>query len=213
MIKFNGIRGGGYEIEDGFLHRLTTYFKSAAGPNPYVLIHGFRVKGENMFDLNSFMQFVTIPAGEFLKGSDNQVEFLPEYEMGLDPVTNAQYKVFTDATGYRIPLHWKNGEIPEGLESHPVVYVSYDDAKAFCKWLSQETGENIDLPTNDEWEKAARGTDGRTYPWGNEAPNDTLCNYDCHVGATTPVGAYSPQGDSPYGCRDMAGNVWEWVND
>ncbi len=82
--------------------------------------------------------------------------------------------------------------------------ISWHNAIAFCKWA------DLQLPTEEEWEKAARGTDGRNYPWGNNDPTDKLCNFNRNVGGTTPVGKYSPQGDSPYGCMDMSGNVWEW---
>lgn len=95
---------------------------------------------------------------------------------------------------------------------HPVVLVNWHDAIAFCKWASATTGLAMDLPTEAEWEKAARGPDGRSWPWGNQNPDNSLCNFDERVGRTTPIGAYSPAGDSLYGCVDMAGNVWEWTN-
>ena len=91
--------------------------------------------------------------------------------------------------------------------NHPVVYVSWNDAQSFCEWAG------LFLPTEQQWEKAARGTDGRMYPWGKDPPTTDLCNFNSNVGDTTPVGRYSPQGDSPYGIVDMAGNVWEWCED
>ena len=97
-------------------------------------------------------------------------------------------------------------------QNHPVVLVSWDDAKAFCDWLTQKSGKLIRLPTEAEWEKAARGTDGRRYPWG-DGWDATKANTEGGAGGTTPVGKYSPAGDSPYGAADMAGNVWEWCAD
>lgn len=100
-----------------------------------------------------------------------------------------------------------------------MVYVSWDNAVAFCKWATTVVGArytsplSIRLPTEAEWEKAARGTDGRLFPWGNEPPDQTRCNFGQNVGDTTPVGRYSPRGDSPYGCADLAGNVSEWCAD
>jgi len=155
------------------------------------------------------IEWVKIPAGPFLYGKGKETHIIEKpYLIGKYPVTNAQYKRFLDANPkYRVPKHWgkKTRTYPEGKDDHPVVYVSWDDAQAFCKWA------HCRLPTKEEWEKAARGTDGRKYPWGDQAPDETLCNFNNNVGDTTPVGQYSPQGDSPYGCVDMAGNVWEWV--
>ena len=111
-------------------------------------------------------------------------------------------------------MHWRDrGRIPAGKEKHPVVFVSWKDAIAFCEWLSKEAGRKYRLPTEAEWEKAARGTDGREWPWGNEPPtkDNERCNFRVIVGDTTPVGHY-PKGASPYGIMDMAGNVWEWTS-
>jgi formylglycine-generating enzyme required for sulfatase activity len=99
---------------------------------------------------------------------------------------------------------------------HPVTQVSWHDARAFVDWLNRSAagvvpaGLTFRLPSEAEWEKAARGTDGRIWPWGNTW-DAARCNCESQIGDTTPVGQYSPQGDSPYGCVDMAGNVWEWT--
>lgn len=161
--------------------------------------------------------WITVPAGEFLMGSDrsknidaydyetpqNQLS-LPGFRIARVPVTNAQYQEFVQATGHQYPEHWKGEKIPDNKEKHPVVYASWDDAVAFCTWAQ------VRLPSEAEWEKAARGTDGRIYPWGNGEPNDKRCNFDLNEGDTTPVGIYTI-GISPYGCLDMAGNVLEWT--
>ena len=169
--------------------------------------------------------FVRVPAGEFLMGSDQKIDseaidnelpqhkvYLDEYLIGKYPITNEQYAAFVKATGQSAPFGWERGAFPQAKERHPVVSVSWQDAAAFCQWASKTSGKAIRLPSEAEWEKAARGSDGRIYPWGNQKPDNSFCNFDDNIGNTTPVGQFSPKGDSPYGCADMAGNVWDWTN-
>jgi len=147
------------------------------------------------------------------------------------PVTNAQYKAFLEETGRPEPyispqayrrqgflIHpyakieeflWRNGSFPEGRESHPVALVSLEDASSYCSWKGEKMKRRYRLPTEEEWEKAARGTDGRIFPWGNEWNPDYL-NSGSRFGSTTPVARF-PQGRSPYGLYDMVGNLFEWT--
>jgi formylglycine-generating enzyme required for sulfatase activity len=149
-------------------------------------------------------EMVRVPAGKFLYGDDKKEMELPEFLIDKAPVTNAEYARFVAETGHKPPEHWKGKTPPKKIADHPVVNVSWDDATAYAGWAGGR------LPTEQEWEKAARGTDGREYPWGDWA--EVYCNsQEAGNGGTTPVGKYSPQGDSPYGCVDMAGNVWEWT--
>jgi formylglycine-generating enzyme required for sulfatase activity/energy-coupling factor transporter ATP-binding protein EcfA2 len=163
-------------------------------------------------------EWVEIPAGEFWMGSkDNDREQpvhridLPTFYIARVPITNAQYQLFVEATDYEPPKHWEEDRPPKGKESHPVVNVSWDDAVAYCAWLSEVTGRSVTLPSEAEWEKAARGSkDRRAYPWG-DAFDATRCNsLALGLGDTTPVGIFI-DGASPYGVLDMAGNVWEWT--
>ena len=136
-------------------------------------------------------------------------------------MTNTQYLAFVEATGRKPPLHWEGGKPPGGKEDHPVVYVSWHHAMAYCQWLAKTTGRAYRLPSEAEWEKAARGGlrigkkdnpyPDRIYPWGNERDEKRCNSGEGGLRGTTPVGQYSPGGDSPYGCVDMAGNVWEWT--
>lgn len=153
--------------------------------------------------LLSLIEWVEVAAGDFLYGDNKQRQRLSGFRMSRTPITNAQYDVYVQFTGGQAPGHWTDGRIPVGQENDPVVNVSWDDAQAFCRWAG------LRLPTEQEWEKGARGTDGRAYPWGDQRPSGELCNFNNIVGDTTPVGRY-PQGASPYGLLDMAGNVWEW---
>jgi len=167
---------------------------------------------------------IPIPAGPFLMGSDNDAKneqpqhevFLPDYGIGKVPVTNQEYAKFLksgapEAKGREAPKKlgwWANNDPPEGKEKHPVVGVSWEDASAYCDWLRRETGRHYRLPSEAEWEKAARGSDGRRYPWGNDWQEG-----HCNVAGkgTTAVDVYE-EGISPYACYDMLGNVEEWCN-
>ncbi len=209
-------------------------------------------------------EMVFVPAGSFLLGStEDQIDAeyqsyggsrvlfeseYPQRTVGVDSfyidrteVTQQQYSAFVEATGREVPFvdrdwaslyNWKQGAYPEGLGDHPVVLVTHDDAKAYCEWAGKS------LPTEAEWEKAARGTDGRRYPWGEEWDKSRLnssTSWSEHelptveiwtkwwadvykarlrgnVVTTKPVGSYL-SGASPYGALDMAGNVFEWVED
>ncbi|MDX1576175.1 MAG: SUMF1/EgtB/PvdO family nonheme iron enzyme [Kiloniellales bacterium] len=154
------------------------------------------------------------------------------YLITATPITNRQYAAFVEATGRAAPdvdpetwaayklVHpyertrrhaWKDGRPPPGREDHPVVLVSYADALAYAAWLSEVTGRTWRLPTEAEWEKAARGTDGRRFPWGNFWNPSVLNSHDAGPFDTLPVGSF-PAGVSPFGLLDAAGQVFEWTS-
>ncbi len=161
--------------------------------------------GDTMIWEKDGKEMVRVPAGEFLYGDKKEKKTLPKFWIDKTPVTNAEYARFVADTKHEPPGHWQGKTPPKDIAAHPVVYVSWDDANAYAQWAGKR------LPTEEEWEKAARGIDGRKYPWGEESPTAELCNFGENEGGATPVGKYSPQGDSPYGCVDMSGNVWEWT--
>jgi formylglycine-generating enzyme required for sulfatase activity len=194
-------------------------------------------------------QTVRIPAGKFLMGTTKEqaaqvikegggdwkkwVEWeqpqhtvdLSEYSIGKYPITNREYQAFVREAKYNPPLGWDGDQFPPEKGGHPVVNVSWDDANAYCKWLSDKSGKRYRLPTEAEWEKAARWRsplpqgegkgegESLIYPWGNQFDPKNANTSEAKIGDTTEVGQFSPRGDSPYGCADMAGNVWEWCND
>lgn len=162
---------------------------------------------------------ILIPAGTFIMGTDawepeghdiplsnddavpSSNVVLKAYFIDKNDITNAQYKKYCDATHYPVPPQWEKGTYPEGQQDYPVVHVSFYDAAAYAAWAGKR------LPTEAEWEKAARGTDGRAYPWGDDwEPSRIVYNTD----GPRPVGSH-PEGASPYGVLDMCGNVFAWT--
>ncbi|MDR3574115.1 MAG: SUMF1/EgtB/PvdO family nonheme iron enzyme [Anaerolineaceae bacterium] len=167
------------------------------------------------------MTIVYIPPGQFLMGtsSNSQVvkaEEQPQRSIFMDgywidkvPVTNGMYHKCLNAgkcNGLVTSTNYYEIFTNPNFTNHPVVYVNWNDAMKYCAWVGGS------LPTEAQWEKAARGTDGRIYPWGNNPPTSKLANYNGYAGMTTIVGSY-PDGASPYGLLDMAGNVREWIKD
>jgi iron(II)-dependent oxidoreductase len=185
--------------------------------------------GPSVANANDMRGMLRVPAGVFLMGSNDgpddegpQHRFeLPEFFIDRTKVTNGAFALFLNRVGPRGPhgenyfdindhdarIHRRNGEwqADEGYRNHPVVEVSWAGALAYCIWLGKR------LPTEAEWEKGARGTDGRKYPWGNEAPGRARAHFGAGWNELRPVGSV-PQGASPYGALDMAGNGWEWVS-
>ena len=183
--------------------------------------------------------FVEIQEGPFLMGSDKEQDqdayedesprhtvHLPSYYISRYPVNVAQFRAFIQQSGYQPQGSWEQyGE----FENHPVVSVTWYDAVEYCQWLTKkfkvwegmpepisstirDQGWQVRLPTEAEWENAARGTDGRRFPWGDAPASTDKANYgDTGIGSTSAVGCF-PGGGSPYGCQDMAGNVWEWTH-
>jgi formylglycine-generating enzyme required for sulfatase activity len=168
-----------------------------------------------------------VAGGRFLMGcNEGPAKHQPQHEVDIDaflidryPVTNREYKVFVDAADYPVPCYdvswcdtrdynWdpERRSFPDGRADHPVVLVAWQDAFAYARWAGKR------LPTEAEWEAAARGPDGRTWPWGDELVLGRCNTVEAELGTTTPVHQYVPDGDSPAGVSDMIGNVWEWTS-
>jgi formylglycine-generating enzyme required for sulfatase activity len=144
----------------------------------------------------------------------HQVVVAP-FAIARTPTTHALYAAYVAATGARAPLLWRGAAPPDQLRDHPVVDISWEEANAFCAWLAEQHVGGVGhgafrLPTEAEWEYAARGADGRSFPWGEEFATRLANTREGALASTTPVAAY-PDGASPHGVYDMAGNVWEWT--
>lgn len=126
-------------------------------------------------------------------------------------VTNSQYVEFIKETNYQAPLGWKNKTYPKDTGEFPVTNVSFDDAEKYCQWLAEKTGLPVRMPTEAEWELAARGTENIKYPWGNEWNEKNAASKETN-GKVSAVKSF-PLNRSPFGAYDMVGNVWEWTQD
>lgn len=185
-------------------------------------------------------KMITIPEGVFFMGtSDEQIQFLlvredwarewydddlfqaeqpyhevvlPAFEIAISPVTNYDYFQFIWSTGYRVPKGWIGFHYPEDTEQNPVTGISRLDANAYITWLNKTLQTTFRLPVEPEWERAARGDEGRIYPWGDDFDPWRCNTLESGKRATTPILSYSPGGDSIFGITDMAGNVWEWTD-
>jgi formylglycine-generating enzyme required for sulfatase activity len=165
-----------------------------------------------------------VPAGKFVYAENSLPEIAEPYRIAKYPVTNAQFQAFIqDPNGYANPKWWsdrhtdgRDQQLTGPAEAmwpeadHPREMVSWHEAMAFCDWLSVRLGYKVSLPTEEQWEKAARGTDGFIYPYGYRFDEDRVNTSESKVGHTTKVDLY-PTGASPYGALDMTGNVWEWT--
>jgi len=195
-----------------------TLTSSAKTPTPKMTSTPKLIGGEKRVRKKDGMIQIYIPSGEFVMGTSNgepnekpsKTVFTNAYWIDQTEVTNSQYALCVSEGKCEIP--YSNSSNRQNFyygnpdfDNFPVIYVTWNDAQAYCKWVGGR------LPSEAEWEKAARGTDERIYPWGNVSPNYGFVNYGSN-GDTTLVGSY-PQGKSPYGVLDMAGNVWEWVAD
>ncbi len=179
---------------------------------------GAPAAGSVIIEPRTGLRLLRIPAGKFMMGAEDgdpnerpvhQVR-LTEFWLGETSVANRHYRKFLEATKQSEPAYWRDRRFAD--PDQPVVGVSWHDAAAFCAWLSEGSEHRFALPSEAQWEYAARGTDGRAYPWGNEPPTPDRACYGLGVNKPAPVGSF-PAGRGPFGTLDQAGTVWEWCAD
>lgn len=203
-------------LADKYIEALVRQLESEAKASPSERISAGMALAY-LGDPRDFDEMVDIPGGEFKQGKTKEPTYVMAHRISRYPITNAQYARFladnpTDPVPrldevWAEPYNWnlQQRTYPEGKANHPTVLVSWEDALAYCEWAG------VRLPTETEWEKAARGEDGQVYPWGDEFDPERTNVRESGVGGTTPAGVY-PDGASPYGLLDCAGNVWEWTS-
>jgi formylglycine-generating enzyme required for sulfatase activity len=155
---------------------------------------------------------VLVPEGWFRYGVQGNKQHLDKFFIDRYLVTNEKYAKFIEDTGHNPPPDWENGHPPNDKVRHPVTQVTFEDAKAFCKWRSEKENKEFSLPSEKQWEKACRGPFGLKYPWGNRF-DESRCNAGIGPDGETNAIDFYPAGISPYGAYDMIGNVWEWTSD
>lgn len=193
------------------------------------------VMGTDEYIIRKYIKvFPEINSNLFLRELPQHEVFLLSFYISKYPIQNYQFEYFVKDTNYLTTAEkvgsgfvftptfeevkgasWKNPKGPnttlKNKDNHPAVQISWCDALEYCKWLSQKTNMHFRLPTEAEWEKTARGVSGLTYTWGNDWINSN-CNGNNISNDTTPVDKFSPNGDSPFGCSDMCGNIFEWTS-
>lgn len=193
--------------------------KSTDTMTPEIMPSGIGLRDDGLPDI----VWRLVPEGEFIFGRRGLYD-IAEFQIGRFPVTHIQFQAFVDASdGYRDPSWWDGlnakgkeqqlggpGESAFPIPDHPRVNVSWYDAVAFCRWLTGKLGYPVRLPTEQQWEKAARGPNGRNFAYGDVFDAKKGNARNSGIGMTSPVDAY-PEGASPYGLLDMSGNVWEWA--
>ncbi len=165
------------------------------------------------------IRFVCVPGGSFEMGDGESLQAQPihrvrvsPFRLGETPVTNEQYAVFLKQAQAKEPAYWQDRRFSS--PNQPVVGVSWEEAQAFCRWFGETCGHDVTLPSEAQWEFAARGPEGRIFPWGNEPPDETRACFglDRRTGKPAAVDSYR-EGRGPFGTLNQAGNVWEWCQD